>query len=345
MSGYRAFDGDPAERQRVRSHLRQNDRETPPLLWVVGLLLLAGCATGKPRLGLTSGFGPHTRQGWREAAVAHIAQESGAARAEMGSAGGFPEQGEDAFQVVQEASGLGEEERHPPGAALYPAQARALLGLLERTLTTGLNVGPRRALRWLLEDVARARARVEYEELRWRAERFEWLVMVRPDGYLVTALRGTPLQRRGPLRLEAGAWKAGHLTVGGFYFSLGGVFYPVTQALRRQPVPPVGELGLGRDWVNAALDGAQEAVGEMVVALGGCVVHPIRTLEGLAQLPQAVATLIAASPEYFARYGAMSREDQIREAARLSTHVLMLVAAGEAVVAGSLWRCWGASRY
>ncbi|WP_245591761.1 Tox-REase-5 domain-containing protein [Cystobacter fuscus] len=62
------------------------------------------------------------------------------------------------------------------------------------------------------------------------------------------------------------------------------------------------------------------------------LLHPVRTVEDLAQLPTTVASLIASSPEYFARYGAMSREDQIREAARLSTHVLMLLGGAEATV-------------
>jgi hypothetical protein len=45
-----------------------------------------------------------------------------------------------------------------------------------------------------------------------------------------------------------------------------------------------------------------------------------------------LAYLIGSSPEYFARYGAMSREDQIREAARLSTHVLMMLGGARATV-------------
>ncbi|WP_245919321.1 Tox-REase-5 domain-containing protein [Melittangium boletus] len=231
---------------------------------------------------------------------------------------------------MQEASGLGEEARHPAGAALYVGQARQLLGELARTPVTSRSFAPRRVLSWLLRGALEGGERVEYADLKWRAERFAWLVVVRPDGYLVAAATGTPLQRLGPLQLVEGEWRVGRLTVGDFYFSSGGVFYPVTEALRRESVPPLGELGLGRDALNAALDGVQEAMGEMVVALAQSVLHPIRTVEGLGQLPRAVALLIESSPEYFARYGAMSWEDQIREAARLSTHVLMLVGGGEA---------------
>jgi hypothetical protein len=73
-------------------------------------------------------------------------------------------------------------------------------------------------------------------------------------------------------------------------------------------------------------------MGEMAVALGQSVLHPIRSAEDLAQLPNTVALLIASSPEYFERYGAMSWEDQIREAARLSTHIIMMLGGAEATV-------------
>ncbi|MFY0582395.1 hypothetical protein ACN28S_56255 [Cystobacter fuscus] len=233
---------------------------------------------------------------------------------------------------MQEASGLEEEARHPAGAALYQEQARQLLNRLAKMPVTQKSFAPRRVLCWLLREVLAGGERVEYADLKWRAERFWFLVLVRPDGYLVAALTGTPLQRMGPLRLVEGQWRVGRLVVGDFYFSRGGVFYPVTEALRRADGPPLTELGLGRDPLNAALDGAQDALGEMAMALAHSILHPIRTVEDLAQLPTTVAHLIASSPEYFARYGAMSREDQIREAARLSTHLLMMLGGAEATL-------------
>ncbi|MFY0571420.1 Tox-REase-5 domain-containing protein [Archangium lansingense] len=303
------------------------------ILAVAVAVLLTGCATGHPRASLTSGFGLHSRpttfrydSGARKPSAAPAPGEA------AGAAGGFPEQTADPFQVVQEASGLGDEARHPAGAALYLEQARQLLRELAKTPVTQRNFAPRRALSWLLREVLEGGERVEYADLRWRAERFGFLVLVRPDGYLVTALDGTPLQRRGPLELVEGEWRVGSLVVGGFYFSHGGVFYPVTEALRRADSDPLAELGLGRDPLNAALDGAQDAMAEMVLALAHTVLHPIRTLEDMGQLPTTVAQLIASSPEYFARYGAMSREDQIREAARLSTHVIMMLGGARATV-------------
>ncbi len=236
----------------------------------------------------------------------------------------------DAFQGIQAASGLGVDAWHPVGAALSPSRASWLLKQLATTPVTRRNCAPRQAFCWLLREVMRGGERVAYADLRWRAERFERLVWVRPDGYLVAGHDGTPLQRQGEPRLEEGEWRVGSLAVGGFYFSQGGVFYAVTEALRRGEGPPLGELGVGHP-INAALDGAQDAVGEMAVALGESVLHPIRTAEDLAQLPDTLARLILASPEYFARYKDMSLEDQIREAARLSTHLVMLLRGGQAI--------------
>ncbi|MGZ3460969.1 MAG: hypothetical protein ACXU86_20980 [Archangium sp.] len=316
----------------VGRHPRSKNSAGSFLLAVLAVVMLGGCATSHPLGGVTGGFGPHSRPASFRYDSGPWQPETPPARAEVaGSAGGFPEQTADAFQVVQEASGLEEEARHPAGAALYLEQARQLLGRLARTPVTQRNLAPRRVLCWLLREVLAGGERVEYADLKWRAERFWLLVLVRPDGYLVAALTGTPLQRLGQLELKQGEWKVGSLGVGDFYFSRGGVFYSVNEALRRADGLPLAELG-GRDPFNSALDGAQDALGEMAVALARTVRHPIRTVKDLAQLPNTVALLIATSPEYFARYGAMSREDQIREAARLSTHLVMMLGGGAEAV-------------
>ncbi|WP_434384706.1 Tox-REase-5 domain-containing protein [Melittangium boletus] len=249
-----------------------------------------------------------------------------------GSAGGFPSRTRDAFQEVQAASGLVASARLPVGGVLEPERARQLLSHLSKAPVSARRFAPRRVLAWLLREALAGDARVDSAELCWRAERFDFLVVLRPDGYWADALSGTPLGRAGPVALVQGEWRVGPLRVGDFYFSRGGVFHPVTGALRRAEGPPVAELGLGRDPLNAALEGAQDAVGELAVGLAQTILHPIRTVEGLVQLPETVALLIASSPEYFARYGALPREEQIREAARLSTHVLLLLGSAEATV-------------
>ena len=245
----------------------------------------------------------------------------------LGGCATLPLRGEvadDAFQTAQEASGLQEPSRHPEGAALYREQARHLWEELARAPVTPRSFGPRLVLSRLLREALASGERVEYADLLRRLERFESLVVLRPDGCLVTALTGEPIQRLGRVRLEDGELKVGRLTVGCFYFSRGGVLYPVDEALRRANTPPWAELGLERDWLNAAMDGAQDAVGELTVALAQSVLHPIRSIQDLRQLPFTLALLIASSPEYFARFGALPLQEQIREAARLSTHLLMM---------------------
>ncbi len=129
---------------------------------------------------------------------------------------------------------------------------------------------------------------------------------------------------------------AGAFEVGAFYRDRGGVFYTVDDSLRRTGAM-VGELGLERDWFNAALDGAGDAWQEMAQALAQLVTTRSEASQGLQQLPSAVAALIASSPDYFARYSALPLQEQIREAARLSTHLLMLYgsAAGAATRLGT----------
>ena len=260
---------------------------------------------------------------------------SGCATTDLGRGGGFQGEddlsdGQDAFLAVQRASGLAPEEWHAPDRPLTVEQARALLGRVARARVTQRSFAPRRVLARLLGEVLASGEGADAEELRRRVRRFDLVVVVRPDGYLVAAPTGAPLHRMGRLTLVGGEWRVGRLVVGDFYSSSGGVLYPVNEVLRRENTPPWGEVGLGRDWLNAALDGAEDAVGEMARALAHTVLHPIWTVEDLAHLPRTVATLIAASPEYFERYGALPREDQIREAARLSTHVVMLLGGGEA---------------
>ncbi len=219
--------------------------------------------------------------------------------------------------------------------------ARELWEELASSSVTLRNFGPRRTLTALLRELITANEDVAYTDLLNRCQRFSRLVVLRPDGYLVAALSGKPLQRMGSLVLRNGRLSAGNFEVGAFYLDRGGVFYPVDDALQRAGWTPLGELALERDWFNAALDGAEDALAEMVVALEQLVNDPIRSVEGLAQLPSAVAALIATSPEYFARYSTRPLQEQIREAARLSTHLMMLY--GSAAGAASRTGTAGAS--
>ncbi len=228
-----------------------------------------------------------------------------------------------------------EESWHEAGEDLEARDAQALWEALASTKTTLRSFAPRRALSFVLGQVLARGEEVAYAQVLERVRALRFLVVMRPDGYLARALSGEPLQRMGRVEVREGRWMAGRFEVGAFYWDKGGVFYTVDGALSR-PGILMGELGLERDWANAALDGAGDAVEELVVALGQFFSSPVRSMEGLRQLPSAVAALVTSSPEYFARYSSLPLQEQIREAARLSTHLLMLFgsAAGTATRLG-----------
>jgi hypothetical protein len=309
---------------------------------VVAMVWMAGCATG------SSGGGPGafhdlpSRPGitWGTPTRQKAAATSARTRQD-GSGSGFIDrfgERQDDFQLLQASAGLEEDARHALDEELETDDARALWEALARTPATLKDFAPRRTLVFLLRQVLVAGEDISYAELLQRTYRFRLLAVMRPDGYLASALNGRPLQRMGRLELREGRLVAGGFEVGAFYRDRGGVFYAVDETLQPVRSSSLGELGLEHDWFNAALDGAQDAVTEMAVGMAALITHPIRSVEGLAQLPSAVATLIASSPEYFARYSALPLQEQIREAARLSTHLLTLYgsAAGAATRLGSL---------
>jgi hypothetical protein len=126
-----------------------------------------------------------------------------------------------------------------------------------------------------------------YDELLVRTRRFLRLVVVRPDGYASGALTGKPLARLGPPTLYQGELYVQGLRVGAFHFDDGGVFFAVDESLQPRGLP-VGERPLGRDPATAALLGAEDALEEIARGLAAFILHPVRTLGGLAQLPSAL---------------------------------------------------------
>ncbi|MBM7112328.1 Tox-REase-5 domain-containing protein [Archangium primigenium] len=199
----------------------------------------------------------------------------------------------------------------PPDEPLTEARTQQLWRALLDSAPTARTFAPRTTLAHLLRTGAP-------DSLRARAEHFRPLVVVRPDGYVCVALTGAPLAWLGPPTLLDGHLSVHRLRVGAFYFDRAGVFFAVDDALRPTGPP------LGRDPATAALLGSQDAVEQLALALAHLLVHPVRSLEGLSQLPSGLAHLLATSPEYFARYGALPLETQVREASRLATHLLTL---------------------
>jgi hypothetical protein len=230
----------------------------------------------------------------------------------------------DDFQGLLRHTGLPESVHPPPGQPLTSEKAHALWRGLVESPATPRTFAPRTALARLLREALATGQPVTYAELLARTERFRLLVLVRPDGYCAVALTGKPVARLGRPTLHQGELYVQGLRVGSFYFDEGGVYFDVDEALRKREEPPLAERPLGRDPATSALLGAEDAFTEMARGLATFFTQPVRSLEGLAQLPSTVAGLISTSPEYFSRYGAMNLEDQIREASRLATHVLTL---------------------
>ncbi|WP_224366058.1 Tox-REase-5 domain-containing protein [Hyalangium versicolor] len=312
------------------------------LMALATLVSLAGCATegvGR-RAGTFHDLPPQPNMAREASSPRQTEGSPTATRRSSRGAGVFGRLGQkqDDFQLLQESAGLEEDARHKEEQELETADAQALWRVLAQTPTSLKNFSSRRAMVFLLRQVLIDGKDLSYSEVLQRTSRFRSLVVMRPDGYLVSALDGRPLQRMGRMELREGRLMAGSFEVGAFYRDKGGVFYAVDEKLQPLVASSLGELGLEHDWFNAALDGTEDALAEMVMGMGALITHPIRSAEGLAQLPSAVGALIASSPGYFARYSALPIQEQIREAARLSTHLLMLYGstAGSATRLGSV---------
>ena len=231
----------------------------------------------------------------------------------------------DAFQTLLGHTGLPASLGLLTGETLSPDKARALWQGLVTSPATARSFAPRMVLASLLRQVLASHSSLAYSELCARTERYAPLVVIRPDGYAIAALTGHPLASLGQPTLREGELYVQGLRVGAFYFDEGRVFFAVDDALHKQG-PPLGEWSLARDPATAALLGSEQAFEEMARGLATLFTHPARTLADLSHLPRVVASLLSSSPEYFARYSAMNLEDQVRELARLTTHLLTLQA-------------------
>ena len=291
------------------------------LLALVACALLAGCATD-----------PHWRVGHSRPYPSGTWRLSSSSFAEPAPATApwwedyrplIPRE-QDTCALLQQSAEVDESLRLATNRPLSSQQALALWSWLARAPLTLHTFAPRTSLAWLLRHALAQGQQLPASELRPLCERFLALVVMRPDGYLASASTGQPSQRMGEVALRDGDFVAGNFVVGRLYLSRGGVFYSLDDELRLSSDIPVGELGLEKDLVNTALDGAEEAFAETALALTASLMDMDGTLEGLRRLPTTAAILIESSPEYFARYRDRPLREQVREAARLSTHLLML---------------------
>jgi hypothetical protein len=98
----------------------------------------------------------------------------------------------------------------------------------------------------------------------------------------------------------------------------------VDEKLRTVESPPLGEVYDDADAINRVLDGAEDALGDVAVALGKLVTDPGGSLEGLSQLPQGVVVLLANSPQYLERFKLMTRGEQMRALSHLTVSLLAM---------------------
>ncbi|WP_304988897.1 Tox-REase-5 domain-containing protein [Corallococcus sp. AB049A] len=230
------------------------------------------------------------------------------------------------------AAGLEAQDLRPVAVErLTSMQAARLLGqLMQKPVTLG-NFPPRMAAAFLLREVLEG-GDVSREELLRRVERFsrEQVAVLRPDGYLAWALNGNTQQRVAPVEWKNGAFRAHGFEVGRFYSGKGGVFRQVDAQLQASDWRPLAEVYSDADVVSRSLDGAQDVFVELYLALGQALSRPMDSLAALSNLPAGVAALIASSPAYWERFRYMTRGEQIREVARLTTSFIVTWGAASA---------------
>jgi hypothetical protein len=231
----------------------------------------------------------------------------------------------DAFEDVLLRAGLDNINDLPPrDAPLTPQEAARVLAVLVTKPVT-LGSFPRRmAACHLLREVLET-GEVSREELLRRVERFKRVAVLRPDGYLAWTLSGRTQQvALGRLEWKDGAFRAGPLELGRFYAVSGWVFREADAQLR--PImegPPLAEVYDDADYLSRSLDGAEEAFVEMYHAMGQLLSHPWDSIAAMQHLPAGVMALLASSPEYLERFRYMTRGEQTKVLAKLTTNLIV----------------------
>lgn len=228
---------------------------------------------------------------------------------------------------------------------ITPDEALALLSWVLKADVKLRDFGPWRMASHLLWEVVNGQRTVSRVEMYERMRQFAALLVLRPDGYLVLATTGQALQYVDTVRLEDGALRAEGFEVGPFYSVVQGRFlYPVDGSLTRHPDARVAGIFTPDDGtLGPAMEGAALGVADTITGIVSLVLHPLESLEGLAQLPVAVRTLIENSPEYWEHFRSLPSGERVRHVSRLLTNVLITcgtAGAGSAKVASTMGR-WG----
>jgi hypothetical protein len=247
----------------------------------------------------------------------------------------------DSFEDLLLLAGLEHVHDLPPrGAPLTPQEAARVLTVLLHKPVTLACFPPRMAAGHLLREVLEG-GEVSREDLLRRVERFNSVAVLRPDGYLAWTLTGNTQQKVGPVQWKEGAFRAGLFELGRFYIASGSVFRQVDAHLR--PVkqgPGLAEVYDDADYLDRALDGAEESYVELYHAMGQLLTRPWDSLVALQHLPEGVVALIASSPEYLERLRYMTRGEQVKELSKLTTSLLVTFGAarGTTRTLAGAWR-------
>ncbi|MFL5355237.1 Tox-REase-5 domain-containing protein [Archangium sp.] len=246
----------------------------------------------------------------------------------------------DYFQGLLQFVGVPADALPVDGSTLSPEQALKLLPHVLNAEGTLGDFARRRMAVHLLLEVATGAGPVTRGALHARMDRFHRLLVLRPDGYLVRPTTGEAMQKAGEVRLGGdGLPRAGRYEVGPFYAIEDGQLWPVDSELEVPPgAVPLGLYVPDNGVLLPALEGAGQALGDVVGGLLQAVVHPVDSLENLARLPGAVRELLQHAPEYREAFLRAPRGERVRLVARLTTHVLLTVGtAGEGAAAAASW--------
>jgi hypothetical protein len=126
----------------------------------------------------------------------------------------------DDFGMLLLGAGLAPEEL-PKNEEITLEEARRLRLLLSLARTSLRGFGPNITADYLLAELVAKGKAVSRAELGGRLRRFEALAVLRPDGYIVSAMTGTPLECVGPVGVQNGALRAGEYRLGAFYANQG----------------------------------------------------------------------------------------------------------------------------
>lgn len=128
--------------------------------------------------------------------------------------------GADDFSMLLIGAGLSPEEL-PQADEVTLQEARRLRLLLSLARNSLRGFGPNITADYLLAEVVTKGEAVSRTELGERLRRFDALAVLRPDGYIVAAMTGTPLECVGPVGVRNGALRAGDYRLGAFYTNEG----------------------------------------------------------------------------------------------------------------------------